>query len=247
MDDGAEVEEPAETDCMNQQDARHFLKVARKHFGGSYPIFLAALRTAARQGELVALPWDAVDWNGNFVTIEQTATNGGIHSTKNRQLRRVPMTPQLADALKEHRRRAGEAALAAGKPMAPWVFPSPAGGLLDPSKLLKEFKVALSKAKIRDLAFHSLRHSALTAMAEGGVPMAALQRIAGHSSIQVTGRYYLHVEHEAHQGAIRAMAALDDAVPARESGGHAKTTRMGAETRTGNEVHEVGQEAEIAG
>ena len=48
-------------------------------------------------------------------------------------------------------------------------------------------------------------------------------------------------------GLLRTISALDDAVPAGESGGHANTTRMEAETRTGNGVPEVGQAAEMAG
>ena len=216
IEDPAETDDVVEVDCMNQEEARHFLKVAKEHFSSLYPIFVTALRTAARQGEIVGLAWDAIDWNGNFITIKRAATNGEIHSTKNRKRRRVPKTPQLAEVLKDHRRRAGEAALASGKPMSPWIFPSPTGGLMDPSKLRREFKAVLTKAKTRGLTFHSLRHTALTMMAEGGVPMAALQRIAGHSSIQITAQYYLHAKPEAHKETIRALQALDDGVPSRE-------------------------------
>lgn len=209
VDNGEEVESLAETDCMDSNEARHFLNVAKEHYGTLYPLFLLALRTGARQGEIVALAWDAIDWNRGFITIRQTATNNEIHKTKNRKTRRVPMTSHLASVLKDHRRRAGEAALAAGKTMSPWLFPSPTGGLMDPSKLRKEFAAALSKAKIRSLTFHSLRHTALTTMAVEGVPMAALQRIAGHSSIQITAQYYLHAKPEAHGETIRALEALD--------------------------------------
>jgi hypothetical protein len=46
--------------------------------------------------------------------------------------------------------------------------------------------------------------------------MAALQRIAGHSSIQITAQYYLHAKPEAHKETIRALQALDDGAPGRE-------------------------------
>ena len=213
VEDPAETDDVVEVDCMTQEEARHFLKVSKEHYTTLYPIFLTALRSAVRQGEIVALAWDAVDWHSSFITIKRAATNGEIHSTKNRKRRRLPMSPHLAEVLKDHRRRAGEAALASGKPMSRWIFPSPTGGLMDPSKIRREFKAVLTKAKIRGLTFHSLRHTALTTMAENVVPMAAFQRIAGHSSIQVTGQYYLHAKPEAHKGTIRALEALDDADP----------------------------------
>jgi hypothetical protein len=209
-EDSAETDDAAEVDCMDQKEADHFLKVTEEHFGTLYPIALTALRTAARQGEIVALAWDAIDWNGGFITIRHTAVNGELQKTKNRKRRRVPMSSKLAAVLLRHKRRAEEGALAAGKTLSPWIFPSPTGGLMDPSKLRREFKAALKKAKTRALTFHSLRHTALTTMAERGVPMAALQRIAGHSSIQITAQYYLHVSPETHQETIRALEGLDN-------------------------------------
>ncbi len=216
-EDPAESDNPTEVDCMDRKEAEHFLTASKEQFPALYPLFLTALRTAARQGEIVALAWSAIDWNGKFITIKQTAANNKIQKTKNRKTRRVPMTPQLLAVLKDHRRHMSEAAVAAGKSLSTWIFPSPTGGLMDPSKLRREYRAALTKAKIRGVTFHSLRHTALTTMAENGVPMAALQRIAGHSSIQITAQYYLHVSPEAHSETIRALEALDSPSPSRDS------------------------------
>ncbi|TFH29148.1 MAG: hypothetical protein E4G97_07690, partial [Deltaproteobacteria bacterium] len=87
------------------------------------------------------------------------------------------MSPRLAEVLRDRRRTAAAAALASGTPISQWVFPSPTGGLMDPSKLRKVFKKVLLKAGIRaNLTFHSLRRTALSGMADNGVPMASLQR-----------------------------------------------------------------------
>jgi hypothetical protein len=43
--------------------------------------------------------------------------------------------------------------------------------------------------------------------------MAALQRIAGYSSIQITARYYPHVSPETHADTIRVPEALDNMPP----------------------------------
>lgn len=209
QDNGSEAVEDDQIDRMDRKESDHFLKVAEKHFGSFYPIFLAALRTAARQGELIGLAWDAVDWRGRFITIKQTIVNNRVQSTKNRQSRRIPLTPKFYGVLKAHKKAMGNKALAAGKPVSPWVFPSPTGSLMDPSKLRKEFVAVLKKAEIRALEFRSLRNTALTIMAESGVPITALQRIAGHSSIEVTARFYLKVKPELHEATLSALSAMD--------------------------------------
>jgi hypothetical protein len=61
-------------------------------------------------------------------------------------------------------------------------------------------------------------------MAERGVPMAALQRIAGHSSIQITAQYYLHVSPETRQETFRALEGLDKLTPG--PWGNASKTRV---------------------
>ena len=209
-EDEESADDSKEIDCMSREESKHFLSVVKKHFGSDYPLYLTALRTGARQGELIGLAWDSVDWNGSFLTIKQTAVNGKLQATKNRRRRRIPMSPLLVKVLREHRQAAAVASLASGKPVSQWVFPSPTGGLMDPSKLRRQFKKVLLKAKIRaDLIFHSLRSTALTGMAESGVPIASLQRIAGHSSIEVTAKHYLNVKPEGHDGTIKALILLD--------------------------------------
>ncbi len=168
-------------DCLTRADAEHLLETAKKHSGSDYPVFFTALRTAARQGELIALAWDAIDWRGGFLTIRSNATDGEVSTPKNGKTRRVPMTPQLLDLLKDHRRRASEAALAAGKTMSPWVFPGSAGGpdgpLLAQEEICSSLEeggaaggdVPLSPAYLPD------------GDGRGGDRHAVLQVIAGHT------------------------------------------------------------------
>ena len=209
-EDEESADDSEDIDCMAQEESKHFLSVVKSHFSSEYPLYLTALRTGARQGELIALAWDSIDWKKSFITIKQTIVNGKLQATKNRRRRRIPMSPRLAEVLRERKRAAAVASLASGSPVSRWVFPSPTGGPMDPSKLRKEFKKVLLKAEIRaDLTFHSLRRTALTGMAGNGVPIASLQRIAGHSSIEVTAKCYLNVKPEDHDGTINALALLD--------------------------------------
>jgi site-specific recombinase XerD len=72
-----------------------------------------------------------------------------------------------------------------------WVFPSQAGGVLERRNVLREFKIVAGKAGIPSANFLILRHTALTALARGGVPPFVLKEIAGHRSIRTTERYYI--------------------------------------------------------
>jgi integrase len=65
------------------------------------------------------------------------------------------------------------------------------------------------KAGIRGVEFPSLRNTALTIMAESGVPITSLQRISGHSSIEVTARFYMKVKPEGHEATLAALSAMD--------------------------------------
>lgn len=203
--------EDEEIDCMSQEEAKHFLKVVQGHFGANYPIFLTALRTGARQGELIGLTWDAIDRRGSFLTIRQTIVNGEPQSTKSDKIRHIPMSKKLARTLQKLHKAQSEIALSAGREMRPWVFQNSDGGPVDPSKLRKVFGAILRKAGIRALTFHSLRRTALTTMAENGVPMVMLQKIAGHSDITTTARYYIKIDaKKAHKDVIAALDMMDD-------------------------------------
>jgi integrase len=72
------------------------------------------------------------------------------------------------------------------------------GTPLDGSKILKRFKLALTRAGVRDVRFHDLRHTFGTRMAAAGVPMRTLQEWMGHRDFATTLVYadYEPSEHE---------------------------------------------------
>ena len=55
------------------------------------------------------------------------------------------------------------------------------------------FKRLLSEAKLPDVRFHDLRHSAATLLLGMGIHPKIVQEILGHSSIAVTMNVYSHV------------------------------------------------------
>jgi integrase len=57
------------------------------------------------------------------------------------------------------------------------------------------------------LRFHDLRHSALTALLDAGVPVHVVSKIAGHANVSVTLNIYSHALPDAKREAIDELAA----------------------------------------
>ena len=103
-----------------------FLEAARLYYPEYFVLFLCAIHTGMRSGELAGLQWPDIDFNAMFLVVRRNFTRGRIEKTKTDQIRRVDLSDTLLhelDALKRHRQ---EEYLARGKNELPeWVFLSP--------------------------------------------------------------------------------------------------------------------------
>lgn len=63
----------------------------------------------------------------------------------------------------------------------------------DPRAVEKYFNSVLIKCRIRNLNFHSLRHTFATRAREAGVDIKVLSEILGHSSYHITQEIYVHI------------------------------------------------------
>lgn len=166
-------------------------------------VFLAAVMTGMRRGEVVALRWQDVDWNARVIRVRQNFTRGEFGSPKSRRSSRaVPLADRLADELEEHFKRS------AYRSELDLVFAHPAtGNVLDPSKLRKRFQACAKGAGVRPVRFHDLRHTFGTQMAAAGAPMRAVQEWMGHSDHRTT-LIYADYALDPHQGAHYAQLAF---------------------------------------
>ena len=145
-------------------------------------LYLTAAMTGLRQGELLGLRWQDVDWLAAKVRVRRAYVRGEYGGTKSRRgFRAVPLADGLAAQLEALSRRS---AFTADEDL---VFGHPhTGNPLDRSKVRKRFKAALRRAGVRDVRFHDLRHTFGTRMAATGVPMRTLQEWMGHRDFKTT-------------------------------------------------------------
>ncbi len=52
----------------------------------------------------------------------------------------------------------------------------------------KSYKTACREAGIENLRFHDLRHTVATRLVEAGIPLHAVTKLLGHSSVKITER-----------------------------------------------------------
>ena len=149
--------------------------------------------TGMRPGEIFALRWPNVLLNGNGGLIQVT-------EGKTKAARRIlPMVPEVYAVLKSRWE-------AQQRPSDGWVFPSASReGHFNKDAAKDQHKKALDTSHVKSFVPYSLRHTALTRLAESGCDAFTLARIAGHSSITITQRY-CHPQAEAVERAFAKLA-----------------------------------------
>jgi integrase len=161
------------------------------------PLYVGAALTGLRQGELLALRWMDIDWLASRIRVAESLSRGEFDSPKSHEGRSVPMADRLARELERHFQ------CSAYRADDELVFCHPeTGSVLDPSKVRKRFKKALSRAGVREITFHELRHTFGTQMAAAGAPLRAIQEWMGHADAKTTEIYRHYAPDPTHGAAL---------------------------------------------
>jgi integrase len=162
-------------------------------------IFLTAAFTGLRRGELLALRWRDVDFEGAAIRVRASYSGGALTMPKSGRVRSVPMAPDVAHALAQLGQRARFTS------DDDLVFAGELGGHLDGSALRRRYDRALQCAGLRPLRFHDLRHTFGTRMM-ARADIRRLQEWMGHADIQTTMKYLHYVPR--HDDAALVAAAF---------------------------------------
>ena len=206
-------EPKTEIQPFTRDEAAHLVSVARAHFPRWHPWILCALRTGLRLGELLALQWGDIDWQGRFLIVRRNIVGGLETSPKSHQRRRVDMSAQLYDTLLAWHRLQRKRWIKKGKPLPPWVFASLEGTALEERNVRHVFTRMLEKAELRQIRIHDLRHTFASLLLQQGESIVYVKEQLGHASIAITVDTYGHLIPGANRA---AMDKLDD-TPAQPS------------------------------
>lgn len=181
----------------NDLEIRQFLIAAVKHY--LYPVYVTALNTGMRRGELGGLAWDMVDFGRNMIQICRIRDRYGLRSTtKSGTARHVPMNPTVRSLLLElyHKRTDETVILDVNEKPVHLVFTKEKGGVFSVKHLYRDFKRMQKRAKIsREICFHDLRHCFASHFMMNGGNLYDLQKVLGHSKTEMT-QIYAHLSPE---------------------------------------------------
>lgn len=191
---------------LSPTEARRLLSVAAED--RLEAVFVLAVTTGMRQGEILGLQWNDVDLDRAKLQIRRTliAQSGspkfGQPKTA-RGRRAVSLAPETVDALRRHRKRQFIEGLHSSDGL---VFCTQAGKPVTPQNLTQRvLKRLLVKAELPPIRFHDLRHTAATILLGQGVNPKIVQEMLGHASIQLTLDTYSHVLPDMQSAAVEAM------------------------------------------
>ena len=166
---------------LTLSQAAELLTQAREHKYGLLPILM--LYTGLRRGEALGLRWEDIrDDHINVmraVTFEQNKRSVVGETKTDAGLRRVPLLPELADAL--------------GKRGTGYVF----GGenVLPPTTFKRHWDALQTDIPVlQGVSPHKLRHTYLMLLRRAGVDGATQQYLMGHADYETTANVYTHID-----------------------------------------------------
>lgn len=178
-------------------------------------LYILALTTGMRQGELLGLRWIDVDIERRQLSVRQTLVllhgRPTFSTPKTERSQRTLRLPTMAaDALVKHlevrevlREAAGDRWQDSGL-----VFTSTIGTSLNGPGVTRDFKRLMVEAGLEPIRFHDLRHACATFLLAQGIDLQVVRDLLGHSYIATTADLYTHVLASLTDEAANAMDDL---------------------------------------
>lgn len=200
--------------ALTPAEAARLLAVAKDD--RLYALYLLAVTTGMRQGELLGLRWQDLDLERATLSVRQALHRVSgkpvFEGPKTERSRRsIALPASVVAALRRHRTQQAREKLMLGQDYDDHglVFCQPNGRPFDAKNLVQwRFKPLLRKAGLPDTRFHDLRHTCATLMlAEGVHPKIVSERL-GHSTVTLTLDTYSHVLPDMQREAAEKLDAL---------------------------------------
>ena len=204
---------------MNEHQIADFLKAIKGHKYEN--MFLVALFTGMRQGEVCGLQWECVDFDNGTILIDKQlqSLRGKVRGdkekyalvpTKNGKERTITAAPYVMDLLWKtkqaqdaNRKDFGSDFLENGL-----VFTDEIGNRVTPQALYRAFKLVVTELNMKDVRFHDLRHSYAVVSLKSGDDVKTVQENLGHATASFTLDTYGHVTEKMKKDSADRMQAF---------------------------------------
>lgn len=176
------------------------------HYRGWGDVTIFSACTAARIGEVSGVRVADIDTGRWLWTVRRqtTPSPGGLvdKGTKGKRARFVPLIAEVRELVQQR------IEILEGRPDAR-LFTGPRGGRVTTAVFrdATHWDEVVAQLGFEHLRRHGLRHTGLTWLADAGVPVHVLRKIAGHGSLTTTQRY-LHPDQAAVSAAGDSLTAF---------------------------------------
>lgn len=208
----------AEIKPLDESQISDFLKAL--HGNRFETLYLVTLFTGLRQGEVMGLTWDCVDFESNTLNINkqiQLHQDKGVSGayefapTKNGKARTVTAAPFVMEQLRRQKYAQMEQRLKAGSLWSNKLnlcFTDEIGQHLTKPTVYREFKRVAASIGRPDARFHDLRHSYAVAAIRSGDDIKTVQGNLGHATASFTLDVYGHVTEQMKRESADRMEAF---------------------------------------
>ncbi|MFE4140377.1 tyrosine-type recombinase/integrase [Peribacillus sp. YIM B13472] len=180
------------------EQVEYFIQHSKKH--RFYTVYLIALLTGMRKGEITGLRWKDIDFEQKIIYIKQiydiNANQFKVGAKTIAGVRSIHIPDVLIEQLRRERKIVIEHKLKQGQNFNDYdlVVCTRYGNPLDSATLSKRLKAqAIKLLGLPTIRFHDLRHTHVTMLIKQNVNVKVISERVGHTSIQITLDKYSHV------------------------------------------------------
>ena len=163
-------------------------------------VFIVALSTGLRRGEVLGLRWQDVDLEGRVLFVRQALQRVDralkmVPPKTHRSSRPIPLPQFAVTAFSQQKVRQANDRRLVGRAWEDGglVFTTEIGTPLEPRNVNRRFYAARSAAGLEWVRLHDLRHAFATFLLDQGEGLRTVMDLLGHSTIRLTADTYGHV------------------------------------------------------
>jgi len=184
-------------------------------------MFLVALFTGMRQGEVCGLQWECVDFDSGTILIDKQlqSLRGKVRgdkekyalvSTKNGKERTITAAPYIMEMLRKTKQTQDGYKKEFGAEFkdSSLVFTDEFGTRITPQALYQAFKLVVCELGMPTVRFHDLRHSYAVVSLKSGDDVKTVQENLGHATASFTLDTYGHVTEKMKKDSADRMQAF---------------------------------------
>jgi integrase len=173
-------------DPPKHEEDRLLEAIAKSDFPDDVPVTKLAIAQAMRQGEILALRWEDIDFDAKVIKVRGRhglGTKSGQHrkSAKRKSERGWEIRPLMPGAIAILLKHRGDKE------------PDPKSHVFtvgSPNSFKVRIGRMITRAGLEDLTFHDLRHEATSRLAKRYPNPMDLKRVTGHLTLKSLDRYY---------------------------------------------------------